>query len=407
MTRYIDWTAPDGGLVVRIAESVVTRINIEVMRGYGVTRRRGAEVGGILIGNSRKGSPTVITIDDFEQVSCEYAYGPSYLLSANDEALFSQAVNRWRHGPGRDTWAVGFYRSHTRDGLAPDAPDSELYARYLNVDPGVALLIKPFATRAPVASYFVPSKGRLKPDAPAVEFPFTPPTPHEAEPASPVAVAAPAAHPAEPQPVSVAPAIAAVADPDLDIESSSPPSTPPRRASMDRALVDVLGPRDDLPADPERDYYGRPLFAQYAPPQTPRWKTRLAWFAFTVAVFACGTVLGYQYAGGHTGQWLAFTEAIPVRDPYALSLSARLRGDSVVVQWNRFAQSVGTARSGLLLVNETGTVKEIRLSQPELRSGVVLYRTPAIEARFRLELDLGNGRAVAETTNWRRGVPIQ
>lgn len=383
-------------------------MNIEVMRGFGVTRRRGTEVGGILIGSSRKGAPTLITVDDFEQVPCEYAYGPSYLLSANDEALFSEAVKRWRPGPGRDSWAVGFYRSHTRDGLAPDAPDSELYAKHLNVDPGIALLIKPFATRSPVASFFVPSKGRLKADAPAAEFPFTAaPATHEAEPSTPIPVPAPPAHPAESQPVAAAPAMAAVADPDVDLEPSPAGSTPQRRGPMDRALVDVLGPRDDLPADAERDYYGRPLFAHYVPPPTPRWKTRLAWIAFTVAVFACGTVLGYQYAGGHTGQWLPFTEAIPVRDPYALSLSARLRGDSVVVQWNRFAQSVGAARSGLLLVNETGAVKEIRLSQPELRSGVVLYRTPATEARFRLELDLGSGRAVAETTNWRRGVPLE
>ena len=409
-TRYIEWTAPDSPLVVRIAESVVARMNADVMRGFGVTRRRGTEVGGILIGHSQKGSPPGLVIDDFEHVACEYAYGPSYLLSQNDELRFAEAVNRWRPGPGRDTWVVGYYRSHTREGLTPDAPDSELYSKFLGDTAGVALLIKPFATRTPIASFFVPVKGRLKSDSAVAEFPFA---------------AAPAAHEADPSPSpssSIAPvhadARSSVAAPPVAVASPppvpqpQPPATnevsPMRpRPRAERVLVDVLGPREDLPPDPAREEYGRPLFSQYAPQQSPRWKTRLAWTAFTIAVFTCGGVLGYQYAGGNTGQWLPFAEAIPVRDPYAVSLSAQLRGDSVVIQWNRFAQPVGTARGGLLLVNEAGRVKEIRLSQAELRSGVVLYRTSSTEARFRLELDMGHGRALAETTAWRRGVPLQ
>lgn len=385
-------------------------MNVEVMRGFGVTRRRGTEVGGILIGYWRKASPPVLTIEDFEPVACEYAYGPSYLLSPNDEAHFSEAVNRWRPGPGRDMSAIGYYRSHTRDGLAPDAPDSELYSKHVNADPGVVLLVKPFATRTPVASFFLATKGRLRSDAAAVEFPFAAATGgDENEHIAPTLPPPVAQTPVEAKPAAVAPIATPVAAPPPEHHFREDDNHPQnrRRAPVERVLVDVLGPREDIPVEPQRDDYRRPLFSQYAPAQPPRWKTRLSWFVFTIAVFACGTVLGYQYAGGNTGQWLPFTDSIPVRDPYAISLSAKLRGESVVVQWNRFAQSVAAARSGLLLVNEFGAVKEVRLSQPELRSGVVLYRTPATEARFRLELDLGNGRSVAETAEWRRGVPLQ
>ena len=398
--RYIDWTSPDGSLVVRIAEPVINRINVEVMRGFGVTRRRGTEVGGILIGHMQKGSPPVMVIDDCEPVACEYAYGPSYLLSPNDEAIFADAVNRFRPGAGREPSAVGYYRSHTRDGLSLDAPDTELYAKYLGADPGVALLIKPYATRSPVASFFPAAKGRLRTDAPPVEFTFAQSDPEAPalQPVSEPKSTVPAPKTAVPQP-----------EPEPEPAPARPAETPVvrRLAPTERVLVDVLGPREDLPPDPEVAEYRGSLFSQYTPRQTPRWRTRLAWLLFTIAVFACGLVLGYQYAGGNTGSWLPLTEAIPVRDPYALSLSARLRGDSVVVEWNRFAKPVMAASDGVLVVNEAGVVKEVRLSQAELRSGVVLYRTAANEARFRLEVKVGSDRSVMETTEWRKGVPLQ
>jgi hypothetical protein len=351
-----------------------------------------------------------MVIDDCEPVACEYAYGPSYLLSPNDEAVFADAVNRWRPGPGPEPSVVGYYRSHTRDGLSLDAPDTELYAKYLGADPGVALVIKPFATRNPVASFFPAAKGRLRADVPPVEFTFaqTGADPEgNASPPSPAPVARPVS---EPQPAAADVPVSHPAPeplPDRDPVGPAGRSVMRRLARTERVLVDVLGPREELPADPEVEEYRGSLFSHYETRQTPRWKTRLAWTAFTIAVFACGLVLGYQYAGGNTGTWLPFTEAIPVRDPYALSLSARLRNDSVVVEWNRFAKPVVAASDGVLVVNEAGVVKEVRLSQAELRSGVVLYRTAASEARFRLEVKIGSDRAVMETAEWRRGVPLQ
>ena len=51
---------------------------------------------------------------------CEYASGPSYVLSANDKQQFKEAVERWQPSLDRDLYAVGYFRSHTRDGFSLD-----------------------------------------------------------------------------------------------------------------------------------------------------------------------------------------------------------------------------------------------------------------------------------------------
>ena len=76
--------------MIRLDHSVIERLNIEVMRGFGVTRRRGTETGGILIGKIDRRTQPVIHIQDYEIVPCEYASGPSYILSANDKQKFKE-----------------------------------------------------------------------------------------------------------------------------------------------------------------------------------------------------------------------------------------------------------------------------------------------------------------------------
>src|SRR5471030_2013782 len=94
------------------------------MRGFGAVPRRGAEVGGVLIGSVMRddaGRP-VIMVDDYELVPIEYKRGPSYLLSADDSATFAALIDRLHEGNDSAYQPVGFFRSHTRDApcLGPD-----------------------------------------------------------------------------------------------------------------------------------------------------------------------------------------------------------------------------------------------------------------------------------------------
>src|SRR5689334_13126979 len=90
LSDYFSWLSADGDRSVQISRDAMKRLHTEVMRGYGKTRRRGTECGGVLLGT--KDMPGKVRIDDFQIVPCEYAFGPSYHLSEKDEQAFRQAV---------------------------------------------------------------------------------------------------------------------------------------------------------------------------------------------------------------------------------------------------------------------------------------------------------------------------
>ena len=69
------------------------------------------------------------------------------------------------------TYAVGYYRSHTREGLALQPEDIELLDRHFPSPSQIALLVKPFATKPGVAGFFVRENGEF-PAATPLEFPF-------------------------------------------------------------------------------------------------------------------------------------------------------------------------------------------------------------------------------------------
>src|SRR5947209_7758002 len=146
---YFLWQPPGKNFSIHLDFSVIDRMNVEVMRGFGAVRRRGAEVGGILLGRiDTSAEQTVITIVDFEPVGCEYAFGPSYILSQPDLQRFRKSLAEHDPTISHDIYTVGYYRSHTRDGLSLDDQDARFFREYFPDPLHVFLLVKPFATRA-------------------------------------------------------------------------------------------------------------------------------------------------------------------------------------------------------------------------------------------------------------------
>src|SRR4051812_29648143 len=86
------WEIPGKPLSVQLRFDVIDRLSPEILRGLGALKRRGAEVGGLLLGRVEPGSPDKVTIEDFEPVPSEYLTGPSYNLSPNDLAAFEASI---------------------------------------------------------------------------------------------------------------------------------------------------------------------------------------------------------------------------------------------------------------------------------------------------------------------------
>jgi hypothetical protein len=168
---YYVWQVPGKSVSVHIHLDVVDRLVADVMRAFAAIPKRGAEVGGILLGAIEYGPVNLVRIDDFEAIETHYKSGPSYLLSDEDRASFRDACERWQPGQSRALYAVGYYRSHTRDGLSLAPEDIALLDEFFPSPAHLALLIKPYGSKPSLAGFFFREDGAF-PSLTAREFPF-------------------------------------------------------------------------------------------------------------------------------------------------------------------------------------------------------------------------------------------
>jgi hypothetical protein len=374
---FLTWSPPELDRAVHMDHDVVERLNVEVMRGFGVTRRRGTETGGILLGRiDRRVKPVLVHIHDFEVVPCEYAFGPSYELSSNDMARFREAVARWQASLQNDSYAVGFFRSHTREGFTLNDKDAALFREFFRDPLDVTLLVKPFATRAATAGFFVQDKGSLVTAATPLEFPFVvPDRPDELR-------------PVEPQPP--APPAAAIRQP-------AAPAAPAKPAAVRASF------REDE----------RPLFAAHHPGNTGLWLSKVAWGLFGIALLAFGAACGYEYATTKLRQrevQAAGTAqqpgaSLPKTDQYAVGLLVEESNGAVMVRWDRNAVPIQAALHGLLTVSTDSGSKDVRLGFAELRNGMAMYPHTAPRLRFRFEVFFRDNRSFVETAEFRPVTP--
>lgn len=171
LSSYL-WQPPGKSIAIELSLEAMDRIDREVMSGFNALPRRGAEVGGILLGRKDRGAQANMVIEDIEPVPCEYRYGPSYHLSDADQLKLGEALARLRVNSGAGLWPVGFFRSHTRDDLALDDKDLALISTYFSDPQSVFLLVKPLGVGNSVATFCVWQDGRIERESTEPPFPF-------------------------------------------------------------------------------------------------------------------------------------------------------------------------------------------------------------------------------------------
>ena len=163
------WEVPGKPVVVRFALDLVERLEAEVLESFRSLESRGSEIGGLLLGTVNGSSPFEVAIEDYESVSCDYTRGPLYRLSPADFERFEKVLEQ-RAGSGMRV--VGLFRSHTRKGLSLDADDVAVFNRLFPNMYEVALLAKPFATKATLGGIFLREEGSFRIESSYKEFPF-------------------------------------------------------------------------------------------------------------------------------------------------------------------------------------------------------------------------------------------
>ena len=400
---YYSW-APDGKPVqVWLDFDVIDRMSAEVMRGFGSVPKRGAEVGGVLLGRVDTTGKLTIHVHDFVIVPCDYRRGPSYQLTSADTQLFSDAVAKATQGTAADLRPVGYFRSHTRDGMGLTEDDLQLFSNFFADPTSVILLVRPFATKVSQAGFFFEENGQIRSDATYLTFPFRrrelgggaigenrrqgAETPVELGSGLPPAVDAPlsdftAGNGLRPE--ALVPAGNSIENRRLfgNAEESAPGFDAGAFSREPLVAAQTVG----FGSGPN---FANPNFANTEASQ--KIKKSWVWLPLSSIFLMLGVLVGFLIAitikQPHT--------AVPL-SAYALSLAVQQDTDSVHVTWDRGALPVAIATRGILHIQDGDFYKAVELKQADLQTGSVIIRNVGSNVTLRLEVFLLDRNSLSE-----------
>lgn len=356
MSGFYLWKSPSGA-TVQLKLDVVERMLMDVMRGFGAVPKRGAEVGGILLG-SIDPVADIITVDDYVQVAIEYRRGPSYLLAAADIAVFDAALEK---AQGK---VVGFFRSNTRDSIGFTAEDADFCEARFPDRRMIGLFIRPYATKVSTASIIEKRGDRFLQGPPRSEFPFRR---REME------------------------------GGDEEREER------PRRRDRSRREAGAI---EALPPGASGSWQTNitaitPEFA--LPNRSPAgWLASPAW---VIGLLALGSVFGLLTSRLLDGTSFDIPLLRSSRPPdpaaFQFHLTATASGDDIILHWSREAPLFTFAHRARITIDDGGTRKIIDLNRELLQSGGLVYRRAAPAVTFRMEVFTSGAASLLETVEWK------
>jgi hypothetical protein len=163
------WDSPEGSARASLDSAAADGIRMQTIDAFLSLPKRGAEIGGLLLGEVESAAPVGVRIVGFEPVPCEYRFGPSYVLSETDRKNLETALAAHADvGPS----VVGLYRSYTGREPALDSADRDLVQSYFSGRPQVFLLLRPLAADQCEATFAYSIDGQLHGPWAPEPFPF-------------------------------------------------------------------------------------------------------------------------------------------------------------------------------------------------------------------------------------------
>src|SRR5690242_15628173 len=107
-----DWQVDGLSPLIRYSRAVMEELRASASEGFNRLAHGGIEIGGVLFGLNEQDGVTILAQ---RPLACEYAFGPSFTLSENDQ----RALENLLLTPAGDSdlsgmRPVGWYHSHTR-----------------------------------------------------------------------------------------------------------------------------------------------------------------------------------------------------------------------------------------------------------------------------------------------------
>ncbi len=362
-SHYV-WEVAGKPISIHLDFNVVDRLGMDVMKGFGAIPKRGAEVGGLLLGSIDDKGGVVVRVEGFVPVICDYMRGPSYQLTENDEARFREATEKAMEASGSELKLVGIYRSHTRDGLSLADEDLQRFNDYCGGPNQIILLVRPFASRTSIGAFFFQENGGFRRESSYQEFPFkrrdlgggtSTPIRSQAAEAPPIVKEA-----YEPQ------------GPDLRewVKSRNGDGKP------------LLPRAENAEGEP------RPSAAQF--------NSKWVWLPLSFVFLVLGVVAGFQSALmlNKDGLERAFSNNA------GLELSAKVEDEKIMVRWDRSAAAIQNAASGTLRIVDGEFSKVVNLDSRQLQNGSVIYMNAENTVNFRLDVTTRQKTNITESVSY-------
>src|ERR1039457_6267951 len=145
------WSVPGHAVRIEYSPAVLEEIRSEAVDGYHRAPHGGVEIGGVLFGMHEE---YTVRITVRRPIACQFATGPSFVLTKLEEAALADSLKEWRGDPEiTELEPVGWYRSHNRSEVLLSDTDLSFFNRFFAQDGQVGLIVRP-ASLAPTRAGF-------------------------------------------------------------------------------------------------------------------------------------------------------------------------------------------------------------------------------------------------------------
>jgi proteasome lid subunit RPN8/RPN11 len=412
ITSLLLWKHPEYPYRIAIAAPVLNQTRILAVEAFYSVPRGGVEIGGVFFGVRRE---ELLEVRACRPIKCQYATGPSFTLSVNDQLGLSGLLENTPADPElHGLVPLGWYHSHTRSDIFLSPADLELYNEFFPERWQFALVLRPVNLQPTRGGFFFRDRnGHIKSDAALQEFKLEPPNfgltelgaaelsdltapPQPVEPAvSPVpkptlvrrpeARELPAPELAKPEQVRPELVKPELPKPELAMPERQPAPVEARLAtvvangtgaaaavSLEPASVPAAPLHSQLPSE-----VGLPTFLAA---ETPRLHRRAPW-TWAVLLFVVIAAAGFAY--WKWGQF-AFGKTVD------LGLETYDINGSFLVRWDRDSRVVRGATRAIIEIQDAADKTPIELTRAELSVGGYGYvrRTGNVSVHMKVEGDI-------------------
>ena len=330
-------------ITVEFAAGALSAIKADVIRAFKSIPRRGAEAGGLLCGAIvESGVASLVRIDSVIPVPVEHRFGPAYRLSEIDKTSFEKAIQDWA-----PLGIIGWYRSQTRLGDAPDPEDRVVTAEFFPARRSAFLVCYPDA------SLNVPGKLCVWVEGKKEEFTRIGLGRHSL----------------------LDEALQSAAE-TYEFSAPEPARTPEQKEKpVERASFTLPLPQ----APPQVTPQASPLAPPQAPPQATTRNGRIALFLTLALAISFGAYL--VHARLQPG-----SQSLAQVRPGVLGMRVDRQGSSLLVSWNRQAPEILQASAANFRIVAGERSRTLALSPHELRTGSLLYTLSAEDIEMELNV---------------------